>query len=80
MNERLHRLAAIVRADFLIRLRRPSTAVVFVLPSGGERCVGAGAQVSFHTTTYLSDVMFVNAGTAEPVAARSAPESVSPVE
>lgn len=33
MNERLARLAAIVRADFLIRLRRPSTAVVFVLLS-----------------------------------------------
>jgi hypothetical protein len=30
---RLHRLIAIVRADFLIRLRRPSTAVVFVLLS-----------------------------------------------
>jgi hypothetical protein len=33
MNERLYRLAAIVRADVLIRLRRPSTAVVFVLLS-----------------------------------------------
>lgn len=33
MNERLHRLAAVVRADVLIRLRRPSTAVVFVLLS-----------------------------------------------
>jgi hypothetical protein len=33
MNERLGRLAAIVRADFLIRLRRPSTAVVFLLLS-----------------------------------------------
>ena len=33
MNERLHRLAAIVRADFLIRLRRPSTVVVFLLLS-----------------------------------------------
>jgi hypothetical protein len=33
MNERLHRLIAIVRADFLIRLRRPSTAVVFLLLS-----------------------------------------------
>jgi hypothetical protein len=33
MNERLHRLAAIVRADFLIRLRRPSTVVIFLLLS-----------------------------------------------
>ncbi len=33
MSERLHRLVAIVRADFLIRLRRPSTAVVFILLS-----------------------------------------------
>src|SRR5262245_58539876 len=33
MSERLHRLAAIVRADFLIRLRRPSTLVVFLLLS-----------------------------------------------
>jgi hypothetical protein len=33
MSMRLHRLAAIVRADFLIRLRRPSTAVVFLLLS-----------------------------------------------
>lgn len=33
MSERLHRLAAIVRADVLIRLRRPSTAVIFLLLS-----------------------------------------------
>lgn len=33
MNERLYRLAAVVRADVLIRMRRPSTAVVFVLLS-----------------------------------------------
>jgi hypothetical protein len=33
MNERLHRLTAVVRADVLIRMRRPSTAVVFVLLS-----------------------------------------------
>ncbi len=33
MNERVHRLIAVVRADFLIRLRRPSTAVVFLLLS-----------------------------------------------
>jgi hypothetical protein len=33
MSERLHRLAAVVRADVLIRLRRPSTAVVFLLLS-----------------------------------------------
>jgi len=33
MNARVARLAAIVRADFLIRLRRPSTVVVFLLLS-----------------------------------------------
>jgi hypothetical protein len=33
VSDRLHRLAAIVRADFLIRLRRPSTMVVFLLLS-----------------------------------------------
>ncbi len=33
MSARLHRLAAIVRADFLIRLRRPSTIVIFLLLS-----------------------------------------------
>jgi hypothetical protein len=33
MSERLSRLWAVVRADFFIRLRRPSTAVVFVLLS-----------------------------------------------
>jgi hypothetical protein len=33
MRERFDRLAAIVRADFLIRLRRPSTVVVFLLLS-----------------------------------------------
>lgn len=33
MSDRLHRLAAIVRADFLIRLRRPSTIVIFLLLS-----------------------------------------------
>ena len=33
MSERLQRLIAIVRADFLIRLRRPSTVVVFLLLS-----------------------------------------------
>ena len=33
MSERLHRLGAIIHADFLIRLRRPSTAVVFLLLS-----------------------------------------------
>ncbi|HEU4887511.1 MAG TPA: hypothetical protein VFV49_06475 [Thermoanaerobaculia bacterium] len=33
MNERFYRLAAVVRADVLIRMRRPSTAVVFVLLS-----------------------------------------------
>ena len=33
MSERLYRLAAIIRADFWIRLRRPSTVVVFLLLS-----------------------------------------------
>lgn len=33
MSERLHRLLAVIRADFLIRLRRPSTIVVFLLLS-----------------------------------------------
>lgn len=33
MSERVHRLLAIVRADFLVRLRRPSTIVVFLLLS-----------------------------------------------
>lgn len=33
MSGRLHRLLAVVRADVLIRLRRPSTAVLFVLLS-----------------------------------------------
>lgn len=33
MSERLHRLAAIIRADFLVRFRRPSTVVVFLLLS-----------------------------------------------
>jgi hypothetical protein len=33
MSERLLRLAAVVKSDFLIRLRRPSTAVVFLLLS-----------------------------------------------
>jgi hypothetical protein len=33
MSARLHRLLAVVRADVLIRLRRPSTAVIFVLLS-----------------------------------------------
>jgi hypothetical protein len=33
VSERLHRLGAIIRADFFIRLRRPSTVVVFLLLS-----------------------------------------------
>jgi hypothetical protein len=33
MNERLHRLLAVIRADVQVRLRRPSTAVIFVLLS-----------------------------------------------
>ena len=42
MSERLYRLAAIVRADVLIRLRRPSTAVVFLLLS---RCRTSGSPI-----------------------------------
>ncbi len=33
MSERLHRLVAVIRADFLIRLRRPSTVIIFLLLS-----------------------------------------------
>ena len=33
MSERFYRLLAVIRADFLIRLRRPSTVVVFLLLS-----------------------------------------------
>jgi hypothetical protein len=33
VSDRLHRLAAIVHADFLIRIRRPSTVVLFLLIS-----------------------------------------------
>jgi hypothetical protein len=33
VTDRLHRLGAIIRADFLIRLRRPSTIAVFLLLS-----------------------------------------------
>jgi len=33
VSDSLHRLGAIIRADFLIRLRRPSTVVVFLLLS-----------------------------------------------
>jgi hypothetical protein len=33
MNARVHRLLAVIRADVQIRLRRPSTAVIFVLLS-----------------------------------------------
>jgi hypothetical protein len=33
VSERVHRLLAVIRADFLVRLRRPSTAVIFLLLS-----------------------------------------------
>jgi hypothetical protein len=61
MNERLLRLAAVVRADVLIRLRRPSTAVVFVLlscipymwipdPSTGRTLIGiAGGRALYNS-------------------------------
>ena len=64
MNERLHRLAAIVRADFLIRLRRPSTAVVFVLlsavpylwipkPSTGRALMNIGGQRALYNSATI---------------------------
>lgn len=64
MNERLYRLAAVVRADVLIRLRRPSTAVVFVLlsmvpymwipaPSTGRALIQIGGQRALYNSAAI---------------------------
>lgn len=64
MSERLHRLAAIVRADFLIRLRRPSTIVVFLLlsaipyllipkPSTGRALMQIGGQRALYNSATI---------------------------
>ncbi len=64
MNERLYRLAAVVRADVLIRLRRPSTAVVFVLlsiipymwipdPSTGRTLINIGGQRALYNSAAI---------------------------
>lgn len=65
MSERLHRLAAVVRADFLIRLRRPSTAVVFLLlsalpylwipdPSTGRTLIQIGGQRALYNSAAIA--------------------------
>ena len=64
MSERLHRLAAIVRADFLIRIRRPSTAVVFLLlsaipylwipdPATGRALIQIGGQRALYNSAAI---------------------------
>lgn len=64
MTERLHRLIAVVRADFLIRLRRPSTAVVFLLlsaipylwipdPATGRTLIKIGAQRALYNSAAI---------------------------
>jgi hypothetical protein len=64
MNERLYRLAAVVRADVLIRLRRPSTAVVFLLlsfipylwipdPSTGRTLIQIGGQRALYNSAAI---------------------------
>ena len=64
MSERLHRLAAVVRADFLIRLRRPSTIVVFLLlsavpylwiphPSTGRALMQIGGQRALYNSATI---------------------------
>jgi len=64
MNARLHRLGAIVRADFLIRLRRPSTVVVFLLlsaipylwipdPSTGRTLIQIGGQRALYNSAAI---------------------------
>lgn len=64
MNERLFRLAAVVRADVLIRLRRPSTAVVFVLlsalpylwipdPSTGRTLINIGGSRALYNSAAI---------------------------
>lgn len=63
-SERLHRLAAVVRADVKIRLRRPSTAVVFVLlsmlpylwipdPSTGRTLIQIGGQRALYNSAAI---------------------------
>lgn len=61
MNERLGRLAAVVQADVLVRLRRPSTVIVFLLlsavpylwipePSTGRTLIGfAGGRALYNS-------------------------------
>lgn len=64
MSDRLHRLAAVVRADVLIRLRRPSTAVVFVLlsflpylwipdPSTGRTLINIGGRRALYNSASI---------------------------
>jgi hypothetical protein len=64
MNERLIRLAAVVRADVLIRLRRPSTAVMFVLlsfipymwipdPSTGRTLIGIAGRRALYNSAAI---------------------------
>ena len=64
MNERWYRLAAVVRADVMIRLRRPSTAVVFVLlsmvpymwipdPSTGRTLINIGGQRALYNSAAI---------------------------
>lgn len=64
MSERLHRLLAIVRADFLIRLRRPSTIVVFLLlsaipylwipdPASGRALMQIGGQRALYNSATI---------------------------
>lgn len=64
MTGRLHRLAAIVRADFLIRVRRPSTAVVFLLlsaipylwipdPATGRALIQIGGQRALYNSAAI---------------------------
>ncbi|HYC58198.1 MAG TPA: hypothetical protein VEK79_01400 [Thermoanaerobaculia bacterium] len=64
MTERLLRLAAVVRADVMIRLRRPSTAVVFVLlsmlpylwipaPSTGRTLIQIGKQRALYNSAAI---------------------------
>ncbi len=65
MNDRIHRLIAVVRADFLIRLRRPSTAVVFVLlsalpylwipdPATGRTLIQIGGQRALYNSAAIA--------------------------
>ena len=64
MSERVHRLLAVIRADFLIRLRRPSTIVVFLLlsaipylwipdPSTGRTLIQVGGQRALYNSAAI---------------------------